>query len=46
MCSKDKNNFSYGGTEEDRVCEGFVKAPLDELECSYEDNFGHVIIKN
>lgn len=45
-CSKDKNKFSYGETEEDRICEDFVKAPLDELECSYEANFGHVIIKN
>lgn len=39
-CSKDKNKFSCGETEEDRICEDFVKAPLDELECSYEANFG------
>lgn len=34
--SKDKDNVSYGETGKDRICEGFVKASLDELECSYE----------
>lgn len=35
-CSKDKDNFSYGETGENRICEGFVKASLNELEWSYE----------
>lgn len=35
-CSKDKDSFSYGETGEGRICQGLVKASLDELKCSYE----------
>lgn len=34
--SENQDNFSYGDTGKDRICEGFVTASLNELECSYE----------